>query len=87
MGSFSIEPPAASSPVMSAVPPIASEFVCCSETTLGGDLSRCSNEGAEAKLFDYLVGNGKNTRWYCEAERLGGLNIDDEFELGRLLDG
>jgi hypothetical protein len=30
-----------------------------------------------AKLFDHLVGEGEEVRWHSEAERLGGLEIDD----------
>jgi hypothetical protein len=33
-------------------------------------------------LFDRLVGAG---RWHVEPDRLGGIEIDDQFELGRLL--
>src|ERR1700687_5499270 len=37
-------------------------------------------------LFNHLVDNGEHAGWNVEAERLGGLEVDDEFELGRLLD-
>src|SRR5258705_9103624 len=40
-----------------------------------------------ASLFDRLVGAGQKRRWHGEAERLRGLEIDDKFELGRLLNG
>src|SRR5258708_16249897 len=39
-----------------------------------------------ASLFDHLVGNGEHARWNGEAERLGGLEVDNEFEFGRLHD-
>jgi hypothetical protein len=36
--------------------------------------------------LDHLVGTGKQSRGDFEAERLGGRQIDNEVELGRLLD-
>ena len=39
-----------------------------------------------AVLFDHLVGDRKYTRRNSQGERLGGLEIDDQLELGWLLD-
>src|SRR5712691_11712125 len=36
------------------------------------------------RSFDHLVGERKQCRWDFEAQRLGSLEIDDEFELDRL---
>src|SRR5262249_561548 len=36
--------------------------------------------------FDHLVGAGEQRRWHVEAERSGGRQIDDQFELSRLHD-
>jgi hypothetical protein len=38
------------------------------------------------RSFDDLVGAGEDRRRDGEAERLGGVEIDDELEYGRLLD-
>jgi len=36
-------------------------------------------------LFDHLIGAGEHRSRNAEAERFGGLENDDEIELGRLL--
>jgi hypothetical protein len=33
-------------------------------------------------LFDHFVGNGEHAWRDCEAERLGGLKVDNQFVLG-----
>jgi hypothetical protein len=40
-----------------------------------------------ASLFNHLVSGGQHGRRQRDAERLGGLKIDDEFEFGRLFNG
>jgi hypothetical protein len=37
-------------------------------------------------LFDHLVGGGEQLRWYGDAERFWGLEVDDQLERGRLKD-
>ncbi len=39
-----------------------------------------------ASLFDYFVGEREHGRRYFEAERLGGLKVDDKLEHGRMYD-
>jgi hypothetical protein len=38
-------------------------------------------------LFDHFVGAQQNGLWHRQSKRLGGLEVDDELELGRLHDG
>ena len=37
--------------------------------------------------FNHLVGAREQRRWHVEAERLGGFEVYDEIEFGRLHDG
>ena len=47
--------------------------------------SGCEQSQQGSSLFDHLVGAGEQRRWDVEAERLGGLEVDHQLELGRLL--
>src|SRR5262245_3966482 len=46
----------------------------------------CTAQTTAATSFDHLVGAGEQRRRHVERERLCGGQIDDELELGRLLD-
>ena len=39
-----------------------------------------------SELFDHIVGATEQQRWHVEVQRLGGLEIDDQFKLCRRLD-
>ena len=47
-------------------------------------VEECDGLGA---LFDHLVGDGEQPGWNGQIKRLGGLEVDDEFERGRHQDG
>jgi hypothetical protein len=53
----------------------------------GGDSSMRDEPASRLgpHLFDDLVGAGEQCRRHGESERLGGLEIDDQFEMGSLL--
>src|SRR6185503_3412045 len=40
---------------------------------------------AHGNSFDHLVGASEHARWQVEAERLGGLEVEHQFVLGRRL--
>jgi hypothetical protein len=48
------------------------------------DLFRRATRSHIAGLVDQLVGAGEQRRWHLDAKDLGGRQIDDEIELGRL---
>jgi len=43
-----------------------------------------ANPEISQPLLDYLVDERKYAGWNVEAERFGGLEVDDQLELGRL---
>jgi hypothetical protein len=45
------------------------------------------SEAVARKLFDHLVGAGKEGGWDRQTDLLRSLQIDDQFEPSRLLDG
>jgi hypothetical protein len=49
-------------------------------------LTRWANKRHHDHLFDHLVGGRKQRLWHIKTEGLGGLEIDDEIELGWLYD-
>ena len=48
-------------------------------------MSALCQKQTSADLFDYLLGQHEEVVWHFDPERLGGFEIDDELEFGRLL--
>src|SRR5260221_13764454 len=70
--------------------PVRADNVRCSGWT-GKWPTGCQNDANDSRrtwreLLDHLVGAAEDRRRNGEAERLGGVQIDDQFENGRLLD-
>ena len=61
---------------------------CPSDSDQIGDNTRCrlSAIGDIARLFDHLVGQRERLRRHFKAQKLGGPQIDHEFEFGWLHD-
>jgi len=69
---------------MSALPPKADIKKRCWDVRFVSKAdSHCNKKGL---LFDQLVGARKHGSGNGEAERFGSLEVDYQFELGRLLD-
>src|SRR5262245_55538266 len=49
-------------------------------------VSRCSKIRMQDDLFDHLVGAGEKRDWHGDPKRLGSFDVDDQFDLGGLLD-
>jgi len=48
--------------------------------------SAVSNRSRAASLFDHLISAGEQRGWHLETERLRGLEVDHQLELGRVYD-
>jgi hypothetical protein len=56
---------------------------------LSGQITLCAMNGPERvqqKLFDDFVGAGKQRWWHSQAKSPGRLKIDEQLDLGGLLD-
>jgi hypothetical protein len=69
--------------LVSALSPVYSEL----RTLVGatGMSQKCHNRGGT--LFNHVVGELLNKQWHIEAERFGGLEVDDDLEFRRMLHG
>jgi hypothetical protein len=51
-----------------------------------GEMSALCQKRTLRHSFDHLVGALLQKQWHVQPKRLGGLEVDDQFELGRDLD-
>jgi hypothetical protein len=59
---------------------------CCTTANFGSVPKPDSCTAATARLFDQLVGATEQRDRHGEAQHLGGLQVDDQLDLGGLLD-
>ena len=64
--------------------PLSVLTMLLSRHTRRRELSRCSAARTSLTSFDHLVGGHLHDQRHREAERLGRMQVDGEFELGRL---
>jgi hypothetical protein len=70
--------PACSGAPSHYLPQASGQGIVAGQTSLP-EVARC---GAALILFDQFVGAAEQRHWNSEAERLGGLKIDDQLEFG-----
>src|SRR5437879_5803330 len=77
------------SPPRTAVAPAALNAglrAASGRSSLSGQAAELDRKRPPPVLLDHLVGAGEEGLLNCQAERLGGREIDYQLELGRLLD-
>src|SRR6516225_645777 len=62
-------------------------FSAKSAHLMGLKMRRITRAVSSSRSFDDLVGDGNQFAWNLEAKRLGGLEVDGQFELRWLLNG